>query len=53
MRDRLIRATRMGQLGLFDEDKRLAAFSAKGDPLVAIDPFMPWESFRAELRRSC
>ena len=27
----------MGQLGFFDADKRLAALSAKGDPLEAID----------------
>jgi hypothetical protein len=37
----------MGQLGFFDADKRLAALSAKGDPLEAIDRLMPWESFRA------
>ena len=38
----------MGQLGFFDADKRLAALSAKGDPLEAIDRLVPWESFRAE-----
>ena len=27
----------MGQLGFFDAEKRLAALSAKGDPLEAID----------------
>jgi hypothetical protein len=27
----------MGQLGFFDADKRLAAISAKGDPLEMID----------------
>lgn len=39
----------MGQLGFFDADKRLAALSAKGDPLEAIDCLVPWESFRAEI----
>ena len=39
----------MGQLGFFDADKRLEALSAKGDPLEAIDRFVPWESFRAEI----
>jgi hypothetical protein len=39
----------MGQLGFFDADKRLEAFSAKGDPLEVIDRLVPWESFRAEV----
>lgn len=39
----------MGQLGFFDTEKRLAALSAKGDPLEAIDGLVPWESFRAEI----
>ncbi len=39
----------MGQLGFFDADKRLAALSAKGDPLVAIDRLVPWETFRADI----
>src|ERR1700754_3449203 len=39
----------MGQLGFFDTEKRLAALSAKGDPLEAIDRLVPWESFRAEI----
>ena len=39
----------MGQLGFFDTDKRLAALSAKGDPLEAIDRLVPWESFRADI----
>ena len=39
----------MGQFGFFDADKRLAALSAKGDPLEAIDHLVPWESFRAEI----
>ena len=43
------REARMGQLGFFDADKRLAALSAKGDPLEAIDRLMPWESFRADI----
>jgi IS5 family transposase len=39
----------MGQLSFFDADKRLAALSAKGDPLQAIDGLVPWESFRAAI----
>jgi IS5 family transposase len=39
----------MGQLGFFDADKRLAALSAKGDPLEAIDRLVPWESFRGDI----
>jgi hypothetical protein len=39
----------MAQLGFFDADKRLAALSAKGDPLEAIAGLVPWESFRAEI----
>ena len=39
----------MGQLGFFDTDKRLAALSAKGDPLEAIDRLVPWESFRDDI----
>src|SRR5262252_10299214 len=39
----------MGQLGFFDAEQRLAALSAKGDPLEAIDRLVPWESFRAEI----
>ena len=39
----------MGQLGFFDADKRLAALSAKGDPLEAIDRLVPWESFRDDI----
>jgi len=31
----------MGQLGFFDADKRLAAISAKGDPLEMIDRVVP------------
>src|SRR3954470_832567 len=49
MRDGMIREARMGQLGFFDADKRLAALSAKGDPLEAIDRLVPWESFRADI----
>src|SRR5262245_42653524 len=47
--DGMIRGAWMGQLGFFDTDKRLAALSAKGDPLEAIDRLVPWESFRADL----
>ena len=39
----------MGQFSFFDVEKRLAALSAKGDPLEAIDRLMPWESFRADI----
>src|SRR5262249_26546747 len=39
----------MGQLGFFDADKRLAALSAKGDPLEAINRLVPWESFRGDI----
>ena len=39
----------MAQLSFFDADKRLAALSAKGDPLQAIDKLVPWESFRADI----
>src|SRR5438045_4401496 len=49
MCDGMIRETQMGQLGFFDAEKRLAALSAKGDPLEAIDRLVPWESFRADI----
>jgi IS5 family transposase len=39
----------MAQLGFFDADMRLAALSAKGDPLEAIGALVPWESFRADI----
>ena len=39
----------MAQLGFFDADNRLAALSAKGDPLEAIDALVPWENFRPEI----
>ena len=39
----------MGQFGFFDADRRLAALSAKGDPLEAIGTLVPWESFRADI----
>src|SRR4030081_1320257 len=45
----MIREARMGQLGSFDAEKRLASLSAKGDPLEAIDRFVPWESCRADM----
>jgi IS5 family transposase len=45
----MIREARMGQLGFFDAEKRLAALSAKGDPLEAIDRLVPWERFRADI----
>jgi IS5 family transposase len=39
----------VGQLGFHDLDKRLAAISAKGDPLEALKVIVPFESFRAEI----
>src|ERR1700676_2604516 len=39
----------MGQLGVFDADRRLAAITAKGDPLEMIARAVPVESFRAEI----
>jgi len=39
----------VGQLGFYDLDKRLAAISAKGDPLEALDAVISFESFRAEI----
>jgi transposase, IS5 family len=39
----------MGQFSFFDADKRLAAISAKGDPLEMVDRVVPFESFRAEI----
>src|ERR1700688_2682184 len=39
----------MGQFGFFDADRRLAAITAKGDPLEMIARAVPFESFRAEI----
>jgi IS5 family transposase len=39
----------MSQMGFFDADRRLAALSAKGDPLVGISALVPWEAFRADI----
>src|ERR1700674_4219293 len=39
----------MGQFGFFDADRRLAAVTAKGDPLEMIARVVPFESFRAEI----
>src|SRR5215467_3879575 len=39
----------MGQFGFFDADRRLAAMTAKGDPLEMIARVVPFESFRAEI----
>ena len=39
----------MGQFGFFDADRRLAALSAKGDPLEMIARVVPFDSFRAEI----
>src|SRR5664279_3310861 len=49
MTTRFVEVGTMGQLGFFDADKRLAAISAKGDPLEMIDRVVPFESFRAEI----
>ncbi|MEP7085368.1 MAG: IS5 family transposase [Betaproteobacteria bacterium] len=39
----------MSQMGFFDASLRLAALSAKGDPLVGISALVPWETFRADI----
>jgi hypothetical protein len=39
----------MGQFGFFDAERRLAAITAKGDPLEMIARVVPLESFRAEI----
>jgi IS5 family transposase len=39
----------MGQPGFFDQDKRLAGLSDKGDPLEAINAVVPWELFRSSI----
>src|SRR5271165_6685369 len=39
----------MGQFGFFDADRRLAAITAKGDPLEMIARVVPFEGFRAEI----
>ena len=39
----------MGQFGFFDAERRLAAITAKGDPLEMIARVVPFESFRAEI----
>jgi transposase, IS5 family len=39
----------MRQLSFFNTDRRLAALSAKGDPLEAIARLVPWESFRGDI----
>lgn len=39
----------MGQFGFFDAERRLAAITAKGDPLDMIARVVPFESFRAEI----
>jgi transposase, IS5 family len=39
----------MGQFGFFDADRRLAAITAKSDPLEMIARVVPFESFRGEI----
>ena len=39
----------MAQFDFFDADKRLAALSAKGDPLVGISALVPRETFRGDI----
>jgi transposase, IS5 family len=39
----------IGRLGFFDADKRLAALSAKGDPLEAIDRLCHGKTLRADI----
>jgi hypothetical protein len=43
----------MGQFSFFDAEKRLAAISAKGDPLEMIDRVVPFENSGRRLRRWC
>ena len=43
----------MGQLGFFDADKRLAALSAKGDPLEAMTGWCLGRVFAPTSRRWC
>jgi hypothetical protein len=50
MRDGVIRGGEDGAVRVVRCDKRLAALSAKGDPLEAIDRLVPWESFRADIK---
>jgi hypothetical protein len=38
-----------GAIRIFDADRRLAAITAKGDPLEMIARVVPFESFRAEI----
>src|ERR1700685_3463344 len=38
-----------GAIRIFDADRRLAALTAKGDPLEMIARVVPFESFRAEI----
>jgi transposase, IS5 family len=40
----------MAQPGFFDHDRRLGALSALGDPLVAINAMVPWETFRRPIQ---
>jgi hypothetical protein len=42
-------ATRFAVGAIFDADRRLAAITAKGDPLEMIARVVPFESFRAEI----
>src|SRR5271166_3592971 len=39
----------MGQFGFFGAERRLAAITAKGDPLEMIARVVPFEDFRAEI----
>jgi hypothetical protein len=39
----------MGQFGFFDADRRLAALTAKRDPLEMIARVVPFDSFRSEI----
>lgn len=40
---------RQGSWVFFDENRRLAALSEKGDPLGTVAALVPWESFRADI----
>jgi hypothetical protein len=46
--DMILRSGAMGLL-FFDAGRRLATLSEKGDPLEAIAPLVPWESFRTDI----
>ena len=42
----------MAQMGFFDPSDRYANLDAKKNPLVEIDPVVPWGEFRTALERA-